>query len=146
MIYQETWEYEIAPGLPAGVALWRLRFYLAALEAAGIDIPSGTVGGRGATVRQRPRREDDADLRALVDAKWEAIEAGQLANAAAQAARSATAAAIQAAQAPVIDIGRTAVAADVAAAPALLPGAAQRARDARRRDDEDALILLLLES
>lgn len=146
MIYQETWEHEIAPGLPAGVALWRLRFYLAALEAAGIDIPSGTIGGRGAKARQHPRREDDADLRALVDAKWEAIEAGQLADAAAQAARSATAAAIQPAQAPAIDTGRPAVAADVAAAPALLPGAAQRARDARRRDDEDALILLLLES
>lgn len=104
--------------------------------------PPSVIGGAG---RAR-RRYSDNDLRALVDAKWEAIEAGQLADAAAQAARSATAAAIQVAQAPVIDIGRPAVAADVAAAPALLPGAAQRARDARRRDDEDALILLLLET
>lgn len=92
------------------------------------------------------KRYSDADLRALVDAKWEAIETGRLADTAALAARSAAATATQAAQAPAIDTGRTAVAADVAAAPALLPGAAQRARDARRRDDEDALILLLLES
>ncbi len=146
MIYQETWEHEIAPGLPAGVALSRLRLYLAALEAAGIDITTTPIGGGGAraSARQEPRRYDDADLRALVDAKWEAIEAGRLADAARVAPRAP---AVSSEPASVSLEGPIPTpAADVAAAPALLPGAAQRARDARRRDDEEALILLLLES
>lgn len=153
MIHQETWEHEIAPGLPAGVALSRLRLYLAALEAAGIDITTTPIGGGGAraSARQEPRRYDDADLRALVDAKWEAIKAGRLADAARVAPRAPVVSPEPASvslQPDSVSLTGPSVtpAADVAAAPALLPGAAQRARDARRRDDEEALILLLLES
>lgn len=39
----DMWDYEIAPGLSAGVALERTRFWLTALEAVGItlDVISG---------------------------------------------------------------------------------------------------------
>jgi hypothetical protein len=147
---QEVWQYEITPGLQAGVALSRLRFYLAALEEAGINIPSSAMGGRGQgdRVRRHYRQDDDADLRALVDAKWEAIEAAK-ASASAAAAQAAGAGA--SAKAPAVQVVNTTSnkavpALDVAAAPALLPSAAQRAIDARRRNDEEALILLLLEA
>lgn len=39
------WDFEIAPGLTAGLALERTRFWLAALEAVGISL--GSIGGGG---------------------------------------------------------------------------------------------------
>lgn len=98
--------------------------------------PTSTASGGGG----RRGRESAADLRALVEAKWEVIEAARKADAiVAEEPR------LPLARVEVAKVAQVA-AVDVAAAPALLPGAAQRARDARRRDDEDALILLLLES
>lgn len=39
------WDFEIAPGLPAGLALEKTRFWLSALEAIGISVGSGGGGG-----------------------------------------------------------------------------------------------------
>ncbi len=111
-------------------------------------VPPGAAVGSG---RARYAETDD-ELRALVDAKWEAIEAAQRADARvppdrAQREEARPEAGAAVAPSPVRDVDRPAAAAtvalDVAAAAPLLPGAAQRAREARRRDDEEALLLLL---
>lgn len=69
------WDYEIAPGLPAGLALERTRFWLTALEAIGIRIGAGG-GGKFVFKPSQPvalepdtqarRREEEAILLAAI--------------------------------------------------------------------------------
>lgn len=118
--------------------------------------PRAVIGGGG-----RGRLESEDDLRALVEAKWEAIEAALQAEehptaqqAEAQKKRAnpgsrLTAALQTASVAPKDAVVAGALpgrAVDTVARPALLPGAAERALQARRRNDEEALLLLLLEA
>ena len=121
---------------------------LAVQGFAAVAVQADRYGGGGRRV------ESDEDLRRLVEAKWETIEAARLADAlvpteralpAAPAAEPAELPLAIAAATPIVLAPVRAAAADIAA-PALLPDAAERARQARRRADEDALILLLLSS
>jgi hypothetical protein len=138
----------VTPGWMVGAA--KMSFSASGTMTVVAQATTIGGGGRRAKERQHIKLGDETALRALVDAKWEAIETARLIDAAAQAARSATAAALSqsaaAAQAPTAAPATPVAVARVAAAAAPLPDAAQRARDARRLEDEDALILLLLES
>lgn len=95
------------------------------------------------------RQYTDDDIRALVEAKWEAIEAGRLVQQTpVPSTRPAprvekTAEIEQVGPVRAIEV-QLPGAAPVVGAP-LLPGAAERAREARRRNDEEALILMLAE-
>ncbi len=95
-------------------------------------------------------RYTDEDIRRLVEEKWAAIEAAQHADRAQKTGVSPTR------QAPSVEISADLEQVARAAAPLepsallpsarpLLPDAAERAREARRRNDEEALILLLTE-
>lgn len=68
----DVWAYEIAPGLQAGVALERLRFWLTELEAAGItvDSPAG-----GAHVWSLPTRRT---LRRWIEEQEESVDRAEL--------------------------------------------------------------------
>lgn len=90
------------------------------------------------------RRYTDDDIRALVEAKWEAIEAGRLAQeprAPAAAPEPIVASPVGIRPAPV----QPQAAPRDAAADVLLPSAAEAARLARQRGDEEALLLMLAE-